>query len=595
MSTPAPVPEPSSRCASWSGSPADLAWTLGVAFVVLGPLLSTRGFWLFGDMVFVPRQPWKSAWLGLDGSLPRAVPMDAVVSLVSVVVPGDLVQKAFLLGAFVLGGMGAGRVVRAHAWYARAGAVTFWLWNPWVHERLMIGQWAILAGYLALPWAVLAARRWRADVRRGWAPVAVVLVASAVCSPSSGLTAIVVLLVLVARRGVRDLAGVLLLGAVANLPWLVPSLVARSAQLDVGEAFAAFAARGESPAGLAASLLSFGGIWKSSVVAGERTDAAWVLLSCVLTAAALAGLRHARVPAGERGRLLVLAGLALLAAALPALPGGLALLRAVGEQVPALALLRDSHRYLAPALLVVLPGTAGAVTWLRAQVAPGREALWGVVGLALLAPPLLLPSLAWGDLGRLETVRYPVVWQETREVMGYLDPSGDAVSVVLPWRGSYRGFAWNDARAGLDPAPRYFRGDVLVDDRLLVDDRVLPAEDPRVRALDAVLGDDVDLGPAEQATALRGLGVRFVLVEHLPGLPAPTEPAGEIVVDTGDLTLVDLGPAAADSSGRLVTRPGNDYTGVVIAGDLGSGVLLVTAVTWILRRGSGRRHDLRAA
>ena len=127
----------------------DLAVTSAVALAVLGPLLLGRGFWLVGDMVFVPHQPWKSAWLGLDGSLPRAVPMDALVSVTTHMVPGSWVQRALLLGGLLLGGIGIGRVVREHAWYARAAAITLLLWNPWVYERLLIGQWAILLGYLA--------------------------------------------------------------------------------------------------------------------------------------------------------------------------------------------------------------------------------------------------------------------------------------------------------------------------------------------------------------------------------------------------------------------------------------------------------------
>ncbi len=47
----------------------DAAWTAVLTAVILGPLLTGWGFWLFGDMVFVPEQPWKDAWLGLDGTL----------------------------------------------------------------------------------------------------------------------------------------------------------------------------------------------------------------------------------------------------------------------------------------------------------------------------------------------------------------------------------------------------------------------------------------------------------------------------------------------------------------------------------------------
>ncbi len=46
----------------------DAAVAVVLAAVVLGPVLARRGYALTGDMVFVPRQPWKDAWLGLDGA-----------------------------------------------------------------------------------------------------------------------------------------------------------------------------------------------------------------------------------------------------------------------------------------------------------------------------------------------------------------------------------------------------------------------------------------------------------------------------------------------------------------------------------------------
>ena len=94
-------------------------------------MLLHRGFALRGDMVFVPHQPWKAAWLGWDGSTARFVPGDAVLSIVTSVVPGDLLQKALLLGTFVLAGTGAG-LTADHGFVARAAAVVVMCWNPWV-------------------------------------------------------------------------------------------------------------------------------------------------------------------------------------------------------------------------------------------------------------------------------------------------------------------------------------------------------------------------------------------------------------------------------------------------------------------------------
>ncbi len=65
-------------------------------------------------------------------------------------------QRLFLVGAFLAGGIGAGFFVGRHGTPARLAAITLMLWNPWVYERLLMGQWAILSGYLLLPWVALA-------------------------------------------------------------------------------------------------------------------------------------------------------------------------------------------------------------------------------------------------------------------------------------------------------------------------------------------------------------------------------------------------------------------------------------------------------
>ena len=423
----------------------DAAWTALLTAVILGPLLTGGGFWLFGDMVFVPEQPWKDAWLGLDGTVPRAVPMDAVISGLTQVLPGELVQRLFLAGAFLVGGIGAGRFVGKRHPAARFAAITLMLWNPWVCERLLMGQWAILAGYLLLPWVAMAALRMRRDLRRGAPAVAVALVLAAACSPSSGVMAALVVAVLAWRRDLAQVAVTAGLALVANLSWLVPSLLA-DARTDAGtEVFEAFAARGESSAGAFASLFSLGGTWKTSIVPEERTSVVIVLLSCALTLAALLGL--ARRP---RPRLLLLAGISFLLAALPVLPGGPGVLAAIGDVVPATALLRDSHRFLAPAVLVLLPGIAGAVEWAVARVRPGREAMWSVVG---PAGPGAGPAAAqaWPGDRWVTSSRstYPSDWQAVADRLE--DDPGRAI--VLPWAGSYRGFDWNEGSRGARPGP----------------------------------------------------------------------------------------------------------------------------------------------
>jgi len=340
--------------------------------------------------------------------------------------------------------------------------------------------------------------------------------------------------------------------------------------------FAGFAARAESGAGTLASVLSLGGIWKTSILAGERTSALLVLLSCLLSLAALAGLWRG---APDRGRWLGLGGAAVVLALLPTTSPGADLLEQLGDVVPGVALLRDSHRFLAPLGLVLAVGAAHATTLVRAQVRPGRGALWSGVALLVVAPVLLLPSLAWGGGGAIERSSYPAAWEEVADIVG-----PDDVTVVLPWAGSYRGFDWSHRRAMLDPAPRFLPGTVLVDDSVLLTDIVVPPEDPRVVAVAEALA------ASDPATELRALGVRWVLVER--GTGAIEAPAAPVRYDAGGLTLRDLAADGPVATGPTTVRPAvaRSQEILVILGHGLAFLLLLAGAAWILRPGSNERH-----
>src|SRR5690348_14771775 len=111
--------------------------------LALGPGLRW-GFVLVQDMVFVPEPRFSRFTFGLAGGAPRVVPSDAVVTALASVVPAELVQKAVLLGVFALGAAGAGLLVPSAALGPRLVAGAFYVWNPYVAERLLMGQWALL-------------------------------------------------------------------------------------------------------------------------------------------------------------------------------------------------------------------------------------------------------------------------------------------------------------------------------------------------------------------------------------------------------------------------------------------------------------------
>lgn len=556
--------------------------TLGVTVLVLGPLLLKGGIALRGDMVFTPDQPWKPAWLGLSGSVPRAVPMDAVISILDEVLPGAALQRLVLVAAFVLGGLGIARLCKDFGQLAQAAAILVYLWNPWVLERLAIGQWPMVLGYGLLPWLVLALARVRERRAGGWPGMTALLIGCAVCAPSMGLIAVLVATMLtLTPRDTRRSLGVLALGVLANLPWLVPALLGPTLSADQSQ-FGAFAARGESSLGTLASLLSMGGIWKSSIVPPERTHAFVIAVALMISLACVAGLRLAahRLGAPTTSAVALVGGACLLIAGLPAIEVVADALGSLSVQVPAVGILRDSQRYLAPLGLVLAIGAAALVERLLDLSRSQRPGFAGLAVLVAVAPVVLLPSLAWGIAGGLRPVSYPADWARVADLVSAQD---DGALVVLPWSGNYRGFSWNQRRAVLDPTDRYLPGEVLSDDRLFVGDRVLGSEDAMLAQVGTALAA---VDPAEE---LGALGVRWVLVEKDQQVPDAAIPAGSVAYEGPSLRLVDLGAP----TGTVAAHRHEPARWPVLAAD--SAVLIAVCVSfWQLwpRLVRNQRKDL---
>lgn len=376
-----------------------------MALVVCGPLPLGRGFVLTHDMVFVPHQPFKASWLGLDGSVPRAVPSDAVVSLLSVVVPGDLVQKALIVGLLLLAGAGAACLVSRTGLVGQLAASTLYVWNPYVYERLAMGHWALLCGYAALPWLVVVSGRVRRAEGGGWPLLVVTMSAAAFTSPTGGVLAALVCCAVLVGRDLAVTWRVLLISVVVNLPWLMPSVLYRGGIPSDPDGVSAFAAHADTPYGVVGSLLSLGGIWNSDVVPSGRDG--WVL-SGLLLLVCLAGLGGlwwgSRVLVGMPvRRLAALGGLGLLLALLPAVPGGLGVMQWLDVHVPGAGLLRDSQKWLAWLALAEIVGLAAlvarlVVSWRRF----GVQATWWLLAAAVLVPLAATAPLCWGLSGRLE-------------------------------------------------------------------------------------------------------------------------------------------------------------------------------------------------
>jgi hypothetical protein len=136
-----------------------------VAAVIYGPML-LPGFPLRYDLVSVPRPVLGEDALGLGDRLPRAIPLDAAVAMLSKVLPDNLLTQLLGLLALTLAGWGVAVLTPAST-PGRLLALLVAEWNPFVLEQLAIGHLPHLLGYGALPWVAVFGR---ALVRPGSGP-----------------------------------------------------------------------------------------------------------------------------------------------------------------------------------------------------------------------------------------------------------------------------------------------------------------------------------------------------------------------------------------------------------------------------------------
>jgi hypothetical protein len=540
---------------------------LVLGLLALGPGLGP-GYLLSYDMVFVPAPQVNAAALGTAGTLPRAVPSDAVVAALARALPADLVQKLLLLGIFVLACAGAARLLSKERWPAQLAAGVLYAWNPFVAERLILGQWALLLGYAGLPWVLGAATRLDGSLVRRALRLAAALLPAAVggfaAMAISGLVALPAAalagraarsrstqLPAVRQPGVRQPAvqqpavqqpavrqpavrqpavrqpavrqpavqqpAVRLRTGRSRLAWVaVTAMVLAVLSLPwlipsltrpvhtSPAGVAAFAARADTPLGTAGSLLLLGGGWNAQTVPAGYGGAATAATLC-LAAIALAGF----LLLGRRRwpGLGIAAGAGLLIALLGALGPGRDLLRSMITAWPGFAVLRDGQQFVGPLALAEATGL-GLIVGRVLRRDGSRTARDGAAILAaglVVVPVLVLPGLGWGAAGRLRPVEYPADWLAARRLINGDPRPGRAL--LLPW-GAYRRFGWNRGEALLDPWPRLLARQVVWNDGVQVGTLRIPPEDP---AAIAINGPVTGGGPLTRA--LQAQGYRYVIVD----------------------------------------------------------------------------------
>jgi hypothetical protein len=486
------------------------ATAAAITAVVLAPLVAP-GYVLRYDMVFVPRQPLSWDMVAPADSLPRAVPLDALVSLANLAVPGWLLQRLVLVAILYFAALGMSRLVPTGRTLPKVVGAVAYAWTPYLAERLLLGQWGLLLAYAALPWLIAAVRDVRTDRPRAVARL-VLAAAPAAVTPTGGVIALTTVAVLLPGgypgwRRAAALAG----AAVAALcaPWAVAAVTSAASGRSDPAGVGAFAARAENWSGVWGALAGTGGIWNAQTVPASRSSALVPVATGALLAGCVVGfLELRRRWPGGAGRLALLAAGSFLVAAAGTGPGAPALEWLV-VHVPGAGLLRDGQKFLIPYAVLLALGLSVGAEVLAQRMGRRFAHTTGLLVLvaAALLPVAILPDLAFGAAGQLRPVRYPADWEAVAARVAAAP--GEVLS--LPFQG-YQRYRWNHGQVVRDPAPRYLDAPVLINDALRVGEVTVDGENPRATLAQALIDAD---------DPVARLGVQWVLVRKEPGVDVP--------------------------------------------------------------------------
>jgi hypothetical protein len=544
-------------------------WPLALSLVLLTPLRRS-GHLLSRDLVFVPHEPLTDAAIGLGGTPPRSVPLDAVVAVATTVVDGGVLGRVLLVLTLALAGWGVLRLTAGLGTTARLAASGFAVWNPFVVERMSLGQWALVLGYAALPWLLVCAAAYRRSGSRRELAAVVLWAALASLTPTGGLFALAGAAAGGASRRARGWTPGLVV-AVLQLPWLVPSLVGGGSRTSDPAGVAVFAPGSDASGHPALALLGLGGIWDGLSVPDSRHTALAGIAIGFVAVCALAGVRRwwASDPdLAPRVAALGVVGL-LLALALTTGPGQ-DLLRHATTSVPGAGLLRDGQKLLAPFVLLVACLFAGAVDVVARSLASHGDEVVAMAGLVLVLVPVALVPDGAGAVWR--TVR-PVSFPEALDrVVSTVDAGPQHRTVVtLPWR-SYRNFSWGTGYPSSDPLVRMVDRPVITSDDLGVGDRVVRGESEAAARIGAALAQRP---PAE---ALPAYGVGWVVVYADDPAASDVDTAGlRRVFTTPELSLYAV-PGAVDAPAPAAWR-----RGVVVGADLLTLLVVLAGLVMLLQ------------
>jgi hypothetical protein len=510
------------------------SWAILLAAAVLFGVIAGHGVFGSGyilqiDMTWGPHAPPVQSGF----FLPIELVQHAAVSAFG----GATVGKAYVLGVLTLCAFAPMVALRKQPLWIAVLCGGLGVFNPWVYERIVDGQWDVAAAAASL-FLWLAAFEYL-ETRPGWTgAILVALCTDLVIVFYPGFAAMLVILVgawFIFRDRPGRRSGDRPASPRDRHRWMLRALLLAVIPLLFGAIQFVFGRGNESyqrvqnfaaadlklfraeglPYGLPVRLIGLSGFWAERTGRFEHLDAGvpwWPIAALALAGLVFAGAWRNR----ERVWLLVAGVVGLAISASTAIPPIRTMLSDVGRRIPLVFSFREPEKFSALWLVATVMLVGYLLTSLVDDEATGHSWRAPVTAVTVVALVLLLGAgREPGLLARtLRPATFPASWYATSSFLK--QHPVDTRTAVLPWH-HYFALPFADNRPVQDPADLFFPGDLLVAQDRETSSGVASDPDADIAA--------AAIAPGRQgcrlASALRAHAVGQVIV--LPFLEGPTD------------------------------------------------------------------------
>ncbi|CAG4910091.1 hypothetical protein [Acidithrix sp. C25] len=422
------------------------------------------------DWVLPKRQPLLDpTLLGLNTT---GISSGAVFSTLIKVVQifaGGYTTDLVLLTTFICGSLGIFKLISTRSPSAKIAATTLFLYNPFVFDRLYVGQLSLLVGYSLLPLSFVYLKS--ITDKRGWLRFGVVWSIMILASPHYfWIVGIVVLVFMIAsiKRG-EVIVGTLKAGvfvAASMVYQLITVLISGANGVVTSANLSAYRTSGSTWYGALGNLIGLYGFWRRGPKLARDIIVGWpLILVCILSIAAL-GIsvifakrksiddgrpNHVNVPNYRFEKILLLSSLFAIVLALGSQGPSKPLFDTLFRYVPTFGAMREAQKFdvIWAVTLAYFFGIGVDTLLLRYE---GKHRFKVAIAIIAVALPFAYePVEPFALNGQIASSNFPSDWSSAYNIVS----KGSGYSLCLPWH-LYEEFKFSGGRVIANPCANYF-------------------------------------------------------------------------------------------------------------------------------------------